>query len=68
MRNARNLIKDPGVVASVADFGWWTASDIPKELTFQLWLKINEKCQKPDKRPPCFTFDIYFSKCHIVLS
>ena len=53
MRNTGNLIKGPGVVAvaSVAvvpGFGWWTASDVPKELTFQLWLKINEKYWKPD--------------------
>ena len=50
-----NLVKNeiikgpgPGVVASVAGFGWWSASDVPKELTFQLWLKISEKYQKPD--------------------
>ena len=46
MRNTGNLIKGPGVV-SVARFGWWTASDVPKDLTFQLWLKISEKYQKP---------------------
>ena len=32
MRNTRNLIKGPGV-ASVARFGWWTLSDVPKDLT-----------------------------------
>ena len=48
MRNTGNLIKGPGVVASVACFGCWTASDVPKELTFQLWLKISEKYQKSD--------------------
>ena len=47
VRNTGNLIKGPGVVA-VACFGWWTASDVPKELIFQLWLKISEKYQKPD--------------------
>ena len=25
---------------------WWTASDVPKELTFQLWLKMSEKYMK----------------------
>ena len=40
MRNTRSLIKGPGVVASVAGFGWWTASDDTKELTFQLWFKL----------------------------
>ena len=24
----------------VVGFGWWTASDVPKDLTFQLWLKL----------------------------
>ena len=37
--------KGTGVVALVAGFGWWTASDVPKELTFQLWLKISEILQ-----------------------
>ena len=32
----------------VVDFGWWIESDVPKELTFQLWLKISKKYQKPD--------------------
>ena len=41
------IIKGPAV-ASVVRFGWWTASDFPKDLTFQLWLKISEKYQKPD--------------------
>ena len=53
MRNTGKLIKGPGVVASVARFGWWTASDVPKELALQLWLKISEKYQKPDLRPRC---------------
>ena len=48
MRNTGNLIKGPGVVASVAGFGWWTASDVPNELAFELWLKTSEKYQKPD--------------------
>ena len=29
------IIKGPSVVL-VARFGWWTASDVPKDLTFQL--------------------------------
>ena len=48
MTNTGNLIKGPGVVVSVAGFGLWTASDVPKELTFKLWLKISDKYQKPD--------------------
>ena len=48
MRNTGNQIKGPSVVASVAGFGWWTTSDVPKELTFQLWLNISEKFKKSD--------------------
>ena len=48
VRNTRKLFKGPDVVVSVVGFGWWTASDVPKELTFQLWLKIGEKYQKLD--------------------
>ena len=33
--NTRNLIKGPGV-ASVAGLGWWSASDVPEDLKFQL--------------------------------
>ena len=40
MKNTENLIKGPGVVASVAGFGWWTASDDTKEPTFQIWFKL----------------------------
>ena len=47
VRNIRNLIKGPGV-ASVVGFGWWTASDVPKDITFQLSLKISEKYEKPE--------------------
>ena len=42
------IIKGPDLVALVVDLGWWIASDVPKELTFQLGLKINEKYRKPD--------------------
>ena len=45
------IIKGSGVVALVVDFGWWIASDVPEELTFQLWLQISEKYRKPDYRP-----------------
>ena len=29
-------------MASVAGFRWWTASDVPKDLMFQLWLKVSD--------------------------
>ena len=33
-------------MASVVSFGWWSASDVPEDLTFQLWLKITENLIK----------------------
>ena len=35
----------------MAVFGWWTASDVQKELAFQDWLKISAKYLRPDEKP-----------------
>ena len=51
VRNTGNLIKGPGVVASVACFGWWTASDVAKDLLFQLWLNFVRNTRNLIKGP-----------------